>query len=144
MTSHVLVIDDDFAVTELLDLLLKSHGFRVSTCNRAVEGLEIVREQKPDILILDLMMPEMDGWEACRAIRAFSNIPIMILSALNDPDLVARALDLGADDYLTKPTSAGVMIAHINKLVRRTGGLRLPANVTGPLLPGTQPLPSST
>jgi DNA-binding response OmpR family regulator len=144
MTTHVLVIDDDKAVTDLLGLLLKSHGFEVTTVNGAREGVEIVRAMCPDILILDLTMPEMDGWTACRAIRSFSNVPIIILSALNDPTLVARALDLGADDFLTKPTSSGVMIAHINKLVRRTGSLSVSRSKTGSLLSGTQPLPSST
>jgi DNA-binding response OmpR family regulator len=143
MTIHVLVIDDDKGVTELLDLLLRSHGFEVTPVNRAREGVEIIKEKNPDIVILDLMMPEMDGWEACKAIRAFSTIPIIILSALNDPALVARALDLGADDYLTKPSPSNVMIAHINRLVRRTGSLNPAAQNPASLVSGTQPLASS-
>jgi DNA-binding response OmpR family regulator len=143
MTIHVLVIDDDKGVTELLDLLLRSHGFEVTPVNRAREGVELIKEKNPDIVILDLMMPEMDGWEACKAIRAFSTIPIIILSALNDPALVARALDLGADDYLTKPSPSNVMIAHINRLVRRTGSLNPAAQNPASLVSGTQPLASS-
>jgi DNA-binding response OmpR family regulator len=143
MAIHILVIDDDTAVTELLDLLLSSHGFKVTPVNRARQGVEIIREKNPDIVILDLMMPEMDGWEACQAIRAFSTIPIIILSALNDPALVAKALDLGADDYLTKPTPSNVMIAHINRLVKRTGSLNPSAQNPSSLLPGKQPLVSS-
>jgi DNA-binding response OmpR family regulator len=135
--THVLVIDDDRAVTELLDLLLSSHGFKVSTVNRAREGVDLIRRANPDIVILDLMMPEMDGWAACREIRTFSNIPIIILSALNDPALVARALDLGADDYLTKPTPSNVMVAHINKFVRRTGSLSPTPQSSAAVLPGT-------
>lgn len=137
MTTHVLVIDDDNGVTELLTLLLRSHGFDVTAVNCAPEGVDAVREKCPDVVILDLMMPDMDGWAACKAIRAFSTIPIIILSALNDPSLVVRALDQGADDYLTKPTSSGVMVAHINKLIRRTGSLKLTTQHTGPLLSGT-------
>lgn len=143
MPTHVLVIDDDTAVTELLHLLLTTQGFDVTAVNHAPDGVEIIREKKPDILILDLMMPAMDGWEACRAIRAFSNIPIIILSALNDPSMVAKVLDLGADDFLTKPTPSNVMIAHINRLVHRTGSLNRSAQDPAPLLRGTQPLTST-
>lgn len=144
MPTHVLVIDDDPAVTELLTLLLKTTGFDVSAVNRAEDGVQLLRDQHPDLLLLDLMMPGMDGWETCRAVRAFSNVPIIILSALNDPDLVARALDLGADDYLTKPAPSTVLVAHINKLVRRTGSLKLPAQNAPGMLPGTQAIPSSS
>ncbi len=66
------------------------------------------------------MMPEMDGWEVCKAIREFSNLPILILSALDNPGMVAAALDAGADDYLIKPVPSGVLIAHINNLLRRS------------------------
>ena len=142
MPKHILVIDDDPAVTELMVLLLNSHGFETSAVNQAREGVELIRANKPDLLILDLMMPEMDGWEVCRVVRSFSNIPMVVLSALNDPSMIAEVLDLGADDFLTKPTSAAVMIAHINKLVRRTGRLRS-ADAAPSLLSGTHPLPSS-
>jgi DNA-binding response OmpR family regulator len=144
MPTHVLVIDDDPAVTELLTLLLKTTGFDVSAVNRAEEGVQLLRDQNPDLLLLDLMMPGMDGWETCRAVRAFSNVPIIILSALNDPALVARALDLGADDYLTKPAPSTVLVAHIHKLVRRTGSLKLPAQNPPGMVPGTQAVPSSS
>jgi two-component system response regulator ResD len=74
----------------------------------------------PDVIILDLMMPGMDGWQVCSQIRTFSSVPILILSALHSPGLVASALDAGADDYLVKPVPSGVLIAHLNKLTRRT------------------------
>jgi DNA-binding response OmpR family regulator len=72
-------------------------------------------------VILDLMMPEKDGWEICKEVRSFSEVPIIVLSALNDPSMVASVLDAGADDYLTKPTPSRILVAHINRLTRRNG-----------------------
>src|SRR5215211_3130204 len=124
MTIKLLVIDDDTAVTDLLSLLLKSQGFEVFATNNSSEGLSMIREIQPDLVILDLMMPEMDGWEVCRSVRQFSQIPIIILSALNDPSMIASVLDAGADDYLTKPTPSRVLVAHINRLTKRNGNLK--------------------
>ena len=124
MTIKLLVIDDDSAVTDLLSLLLKSQGFEVFATNNSAEGLNMIRELQPDLVVLDLMMPEMDGWEVCRSVRQFSQVPIIILSALNDPSMIASVLDAGADDYLTKPTPSRVLVAHINRLAKRNGTLR--------------------
>ena len=124
MTVKLLVIDDDAAVTDLLTLLLKSQGFEVSATNNSADGLAMIREIQPDLVILDLMMPEMDGWEVCRSVRQFSQVPIIILSALNDPSMIASVLDAGADDYLTKPTPSRVLVAHINRLTKRNGTQR--------------------
>lgn len=125
MPTKILVIDDDAAVTDLLSLLLKSQGFEVSATNNSSDGLTMIREKQPDLVVLDLMMPEIDGWEVCRAVRAFSQVPIIILSALNDPSMIASVLDAGADDYLTKPTPSRVLVAHINRLLNRmTGSLK--------------------
>jgi DNA-binding response OmpR family regulator len=122
MSTKILVIDDDAAVTDLLSLLLKSQGFDVTATNNSAEGLNLIREKQPDMVVLDLMMPEMDGWEVCKTVRTFSQVPIIILSALNDPSMIASVLDAGADDYLTKPTPSRVLVAHINRLVNRTTG----------------------
>lgn len=124
MTTKLLVIDDDTAVTDLLSLLLKSQGFEVFATNNSAEGLSMIRELDPDLVVLDLMMPEIDGWEVCRSVRQFSQVPIIILSALNDPSMIASVLDAGADDYLTKPTPSRVLVAHINRLTKRNGNLR--------------------
>src|SRR5215211_3838372 len=123
MTIKLLVIDDDTAVTDLLSLLLRSQGFEVFATNNSTEGLTMIRELEPNLVVLDLMMPEMDGWEVCRSVRQFSQVPIIILSALNDPSMIASVLDAGADDYLTKPTPSRVLVAHINRLTKRTGTL---------------------
>ena len=124
MPTKILVIDDDAAVTDLLSLLLKSQGFEVAATNNSTDGLNLIRENQLDLVVLDLMMPEMDGWEVCKTVRAFSQVPIIILSALNDPSMIASVLDAGADDYLTKPTPSRVLVAHINRLVHRTGSLK--------------------
>lgn len=130
MTPKILVIDDDTAVTDLLSVLLRSQGFEVVSTNNSTDGVSLARQEQPDMIILDLMMPEMDGWEVCRAVRAFSQVPIIVLSALNDPSMVASVLDAGADDYLTKPTPSRVLVAHINRLLRRnvTGSLNMNAS----------------
>ena len=135
MTTKIFVIDDDTAVTDLLSVLLNTQGFQVWATNSSSEGLTQIRERKPDLVILDLMMPEMDGWEVCKAVRAFSDVPIIVLSALNDPSMVASVLDAGADDYLTKPTPSRVLVAHIKRLVDRKGSA-LSVNQS---LPGTLP-----
>ncbi len=126
--TTVLTIDDDIAITELLAILLKGQGFDVLIANDGEDGIRIIKEKSPQVVILDLMMPGMDGWQVCKAARAFTNIPILILSALDDPAIVARILDAGADDYLVKPVPSAVLVAHINKLCRRTGVLRPPVD----------------
>jgi len=115
----ILVIDDDPAMTELLKLLLQQAASEVLTANSGRDGVSLAKLHGPDVVILDLMMPEMDGWKVCKLIREFSRVPILILSALDSPGMVARALDAGADDYLIKPVPSGVLIAHLNTLVRR-------------------------
>lgn len=135
MTIKIFVIDDDSAVTDLLSVLLNTQGFQVWVTNSSSEGLTQIREKAPDLVILDLMMPEIDGWEVCKAVRAFSDVPIIVLSALNDPSMVASVLDAGADDYLTKPTPSRVLVAHIKRLVDRKGS----AVSVNQNLPGTLP-----
>jgi len=123
MAKKVLCVDDDPAITELLSMLLQTQGFEVYTANSGEEGIKKVRDKSLHIVILDLMMPGVDGWQVCKEVRKFSNVPILILSALNDPEMIARALDAGSDDYLVKPISSNVLVAHINRLIRRTGDL---------------------
>ena len=122
MPTKILVIDDDIAITELMSMLLKTNGFDVITTNSGAEGVRLVREKSPNVVLLDLMMPDMDGWQVSKAIRAFNNVPILILSAINDPAMVASVLDTGADDFLVKPVPSSVLVAHIRKMVRRNTG----------------------
>jgi|SRR5688572_5316349 DNA-binding response OmpR family regulator len=140
MTTQILVIDDDMAITELMSMLLKTHGFDVITSNSGAEGIQLAETHKPHAILLDLMMPDVDGWQVCKSIRAFSNIPILVLSAINDPRMVASVLDAGADDFLVKPVPSGVLVAHIRKMVRRNdipqpgAQKKIKLNNTAPLL----------
>ena len=129
MPKTVLTIDDDTAITELLAMLIRTHGFEVSTANTGEEGIKAIKEINPHVVVLDLMMPGMDGWQVCKQVRAFSNVPIVILSALDDPAMIASALDAGADDYLVKPVSSSILVAHLNRLIRRTGNLEAPGQL---------------
>lgn len=123
MPKTVLTIDDDTAITELLAMLLRTHGYEVKTVNSGEEGVEAIKKYNPHVVVLDLMMPGLDGWQVCKTVREFSNVPIVILSALDDPAMIASALDAGADDYLIKPVSSSILVAHLNRLIRRTGTL---------------------
>ncbi len=143
MSTKILVIDDDVAITELMSMLLKTHGFDAITTNVGAEGVELARKNAPSVVLLDLMMPDMDGWQVCTAIRAFSNIPILILSAINNPSVVASVLDAGADDFLVKPVPSSVLVAHIRKMVRQTDSYENGTKkVNGTLRNNTQPIPS--
>lgn len=139
--TTVLTIDDDPAITELLSTLLRAHNFEVLIANSGQEGLQAIEEKAPDLVVLDLMMPDMDGWQVCKSVRAFSNVPILVLSALDDPSVVASILDAGADDYLVKPVGSAVLVAHLNKIARRTTGtLQPPAEDNQSWHPSTRPL----
>lgn len=116
----IMVIDDDIGMTELLSMLLAPASSEIMTANSGKVGIELIKQFSPDIIILDLMMPEMNGWSVCRNIREFTDTPILILSAIDAPGSVAQALDVGADDYLVKPVSSGALMAHLNKLLRRS------------------------
>jgi DNA-binding response OmpR family regulator len=115
----ILVIDDDQAMTDLLKLLLEQASNGILTANSGPDGIQLAKTEHPDVIILDLMMPDMSGWQVSKAVREFSKVPILILSALDSPGLVAAALDAGADDYLIKPVASNVLMAHLNNLVRR-------------------------
>lgn len=119
MAVEVLLIDDDPDLSIMLRTLLRGQDFQIKAVFTGEEGIEACREDTPDVVILDLLMPEMDGWEVCERVREFSDVPILILSALGSPASVARALDAGADDYLIKPIHASLLASRLRTLVRR-------------------------
>ncbi len=119
LRMKVLIIDDDVDMTDVLKLVLEGAGFDVVVNNSSIESIAATRYHNPDVVILDLLMPGMDGWEVCKAIRRFSQIPILILSVFSRPGMIEQALDAGADDYLVKPVPRGVLVAHLNGLARR-------------------------
>lgn len=123
MTLHVLLIDDDPDVAVTLRTLLRGQDFDIQPVFSGREGIEAVRESEPDVIILDLLMPELDGWQVCQEIRDLSEVPILIMSALGSPGSVARALDAGADDYLIKPVHASLLASRLRTLVRRQSAM---------------------
>jgi DNA-binding response OmpR family regulator len=119
LNAKVLVIDDDYDTTELLKTILELCDFDVLVANSGSDGVELARSACPDVMVVDLLMPGMDGLEVCQAVRRFSNVPILMLTALGGPGFLTRALDGGADDYLVKPLSHNLLVASLNKLTRR-------------------------
>src|SRR3990170_1687076 len=119
MAIEVLLIDDDPVLSVMLRMLLRGQDFQIQAFLTGEEGIRACQSSPPDVVMLDLLMPGMDGWEVCKRIRDFSDVPILILSALGSPGSVARALDAGADDYLIKPVHASLLSSRLRTLVRR-------------------------
>jgi len=129
--THILVVDDDPAIIRLLCTNLKARGYKVSTAMDGEESLEAVEKDFVDLIILDLMMPKIDGVEVCRRIREWSNVPIVVLSARGDEKDKVKCLELGADDYLTKPFGIAELMARIKTALRHSdtsGVATAPAN----------------
>jgi two-component system KDP operon response regulator KdpE len=119
---RVLVVDDEVQIRRALTSVLQARHYDVEVAATAEEGLELTASRTPDIIVLDLSLPGMSGLEATRRLREWYHGPILILSVRNADDDKIAALDLGADDYLTKPFSTGELLARIRALVRRTAG----------------------
>jgi two-component system KDP operon response regulator KdpE len=122
-TQRVLVIDDEEQIRRALKSVLSARHYEVDLAETAERGLELTAEHTPDIIVLDLSLPDMSGLEACRRLREWYRGPILILSVRNADDDKIAALDLGADDYLTKPFSTGELLARLRALLRRTQGV---------------------
>lgn len=118
--TRLLVFDQDTLGENFLKHMLKPDGYEVVKVNTSIEGLEASRSWEPDVIVINLMQPPVNGWKLCRKLREFSHAPILVLAAVSDPNSVARWLDAGADDYLAKPFSSEVLVAHLHKLTRRT------------------------
>jgi len=127
--KRVLVVDDDAKTVELVKLYLNRDGYRILTAYDGIEALRLAREKHPDLIVLDLMLPGIDGFQVCRTLRDESDVPIIMLTArTTDQDKLA-GLDLGADDYVTKPFSPRELAARIRAVLRRLPGERGPAEV---------------
>ncbi|MBV9131550.1 MAG: response regulator, partial [Chloroflexi bacterium] len=113
--ATVLVADDEKNILQLARMYLQAEGFTVETAANGREALEKVKVAKPDLLVLDLMMPEIDGWEVCRRLRKESDLPIIMLTARGDDVDKIVGLELGADDYMTKPFNARELVARVNE-----------------------------
>ncbi len=120
MGDRILAIDDNPQLIEMLRLCLEKEGYEVIAAYSGSEGLCKFQENHPDLVILDIMMPDMDGWEICRSLREMStNIPILILTVLKEKANVVRGLALGADEFVAKPFRPGELVARIQALLRR-------------------------
>ena len=121
MAISVLVVEDDRNIAELLQLYLEKEGYAVTVASDGGQGLAKFRAIKPDLVLLDVMMPVMDGWSVCKAIRADSQTPIIMLTAKGETDDKVTGLKSGADDYVTKPFEMKELLARIEAVLRRTG-----------------------
>ncbi len=120
---RVLLVEDDTSTAKSIELMLKSEGFVVDSTDLGEDGLEIGKLYDYDIIVLDLMLPDIDGYEVLRRLRAARvKTPVLILSGLSEPDQKIKGLGFGADDYLTKPFDKGELVARIQAVVRRTKG----------------------
>lgn len=122
MAQLILVVDDEPKITRLARDFLEKHGFRVMTAGDGQSALTIARREKPDLIVLDLMLPNIDGREVCRILRRESEVPIIMLTALSEEIDQVTGLEIGADDYVIKPFSPRALVARVRALLRRTRG----------------------
>ncbi len=118
--TRILVIDDDPNINRLIALYLQKENFSVISAYRGDDGLEMVKKEAPDLVLLDIMLPGMDGWQVCRAVRQISSIPIIMLTAKGETFDKVLGLELGADDYIVKPFDPKELVARVKAVVRRT------------------------
>ena len=120
MKGRVLVVDDDTALAEMLGIVLRGEGFDTTVCGDGAQALEAFRASRPDLVLLDVMLPGRDGIEVCRQIRAESGVPIVMLTAKTDTVDVVLGLESGADDYVVKPFKPKELVARVRARLRRT------------------------
>ena len=129
MSENILIIEDDSQIARFIELELKHEGFQVDKIDNGYDGLNKIKENDYDLLLLDLMLPGIDGIEVCNKIRDFSDIPIIMLTAKSELEDKVKGLDTGADDYLTKPFEIEELLARIRALLRRKRGDVESANI---------------
>ena len=121
LVTKILVVDDDSNICELLRLYLEKEGFQAVLAHSGDSAVNAFREHNPDLILLDVMLPVMDGWQVCREIRKSSQVPIIMLTAKGEVFDKVLGLELGADDYVTKPFDAKEIVARIKAVLRRSG-----------------------
>jgi DNA-binding response OmpR family regulator len=120
MAEKILVIDDEEATVQLITILLERRGYEVVKAYRAEDGLRKAYRTHPDLVLLDIMMPDMDGWDVCKRLRDMSDVPIIFLTARDDTRDIVKGLEMGADDYIAKPYENDELIARIRAHLRRS------------------------
>jgi DNA-binding response OmpR family regulator len=128
MPKRILIVDDEPRYLRLLEANLRTEGYEVATAQDGVQALDVFSAQPIDLVLLDVMMPRLDGFGVCQRLREFSNVPIVILTARGEEQDRVRGLDLGADDYLVKPFSATELLARVRAVLRRA---HAPTETTG-------------
>ena len=122
MAEKILVVDDDTNICELLRLYLEKDGYEVTIANDGADAVKKYKEIDPDLMLLDIMLPKLDGWQVCREVRKFSEKPIIMLTAKGETFDKVLGFELGADDYVTKPFDAKEIMARVKAVLRRSGG----------------------
>jgi len=125
-TETILLVDDEQNILDLATMYLEQERYRVITARDGLAALERVKAERPSLVVLDLMLPRLDGWQVCRRIRAESDIPIIMLTARDDDVDKIVGLELGADDYMTKPFNPRELVARIKAILRRSAPARTP------------------
>ena len=133
MKQRILVVEDETAIASVLDALLTEAGYEVTLATDGVQGLQAFHRQSFSLILLDLMMPQVDGYTVCRQIRQESQVPIVVLTALDGEDAQVKAFQLKADDYITKPFSLQVVLLRVEAVLRRAGN---PTASSGSNTPG--------
>ena len=121
MAKTVLIVEDDRNIADLLRLYLEKEGYEVAIAYTGLKGIEKFREVQPSLILLDVMLPEMDGWSVCRTIRSESKVPIIMLTAKSETEDKVTGLKQGADDYITKPFEMKEVLARVEAVLRRSG-----------------------
>ncbi len=121
MAETILIVDDEQHIIDLAKLYLEQEGYKTSSATDGKAALQKILHDKPQLVVLDLMLPELDGWEVCRRVRAESDVPIIMLTARSEDIDRIVGLELGADDYLTKPFNPRELVARVRAILRRTG-----------------------
>jgi DNA-binding response OmpR family regulator len=134
MTETILLVDDDQNIIGLAQMYLEQDGFRVTSATDGNAALKKILNDRPNLVVLDLMLPGLDGWEICRRVRAESDVPIIMLTARSDDIDKIVGLELGADDYLTKPFNPRELVARIKAILRRTGRSSRKADASDPIV----------
>jgi two-component system KDP operon response regulator KdpE len=120
MKERILIVDDEMSILKFVRSNLEDRGYAVTGATNGEEALHTIERELPDLIILDVMMPKMDGFEVCRQLREWSQVPIIMLSARGDEKDKVKCLDLGADDYIVKPFGANELMARVSAVLRRT------------------------
>jgi len=134
MSTTILLVDDDVLLCKTFELILTDMGFNIEMAHNGVEGLKKAYKLQPDVILLDVMMPDMDGWETCQRFKEMCDVPIIMLTAIDSQENVIKGLDLGADDYIVKTVTAEELGARIRAVLRRASRSNVSSGQQKPII----------